>query len=120
MKILVVDDDPSYLEALQDILSEAGYEVGTASSGEEALERLPRERVDCILLDLGMPGLGGRETCRRIRATDGLADIPVVLLTAQDDRRSLIEGLGAGADDYIAKNSPFEVLDARLRAQLRR
>jgi light-regulated signal transduction histidine kinase (bacteriophytochrome) len=120
MKIMVVDDDPSYLEALEDVLLAAGYDVVTAGSGEKALARLPEERVDGILLDMRMPGLSGRETCQKIRATQGLHDVPILLLTALDDRRSLIEGLEAGADDYLAKNSPFEVLHARLRAQMRR
>jgi signal transduction histidine kinase len=91
-----------------------------ARSGEQALELLAVERVDCILLDLLMPGIGGTETCRRIKAAPVVRDIPLIMLTALDDRAAMIEGLGVGADDYIQKSSEFEVLKARVRAQIRR
>jgi light-regulated signal transduction histidine kinase (bacteriophytochrome) len=76
--------------------------------------------VDCILLDLLMPGIGGQETCRRIKASPALRNIPLIMLTAVEDRQALIEGLGTGADDYIAKSSEFDVVRARVQAQIRR
>jgi light-regulated signal transduction histidine kinase (bacteriophytochrome) len=78
------------------------------------------QSVDCILLDLIMPGMTGHEACRRIKSTPILRDTPLILLTALDERESMLEGLSAGADDYIAKSSDFEVLRARVRAQIRR
>ena len=119
-KILAVDDSETYLQQLADALRADGYEVVLARSGEEALELLAVQPVDCILLDLMMPGIGGRETCRRIKAAPGMRDIPVVMLTAVEDREAMIEGLGAGADDYIAKSSDFDLLRARVLAQIRR
>ncbi len=119
-KILTVDDSPTYLNELADTLREQGYEVVLAYSGEGALELLAVQRVDCILLDLLMPGLGGHETCRRVKGAAATRDIPVIMLTALEDRTAMLEGLQAGADDYIAKSSDFEVLKARVRAQIRR
>jgi two-component system, NtrC family, sensor kinase len=119
-KILAVDDSPSYLDELGNALREDGYDVISARSGEEAIELLAVQTVDCILLDLMMPGLSGHETCRRIKAAPGVRDLPLIMLTALDDRGAMIEGLSAGADDYISKSSEFEVLKARVRAQMRR
>jgi len=119
-KILAVDDSPTYLNEVADALRAQGYEVVLARSGEEALTLLDFQAVDCILLDLLMPGLGGHETCRRIKTTPGLRETPLIMLTSLDDRHAMIEGLSVGADDYIAKTGDFEVLRARLQAQLRR
>jgi two-component system NtrC family sensor kinase len=119
-KILAVDDSPTYLEELASILRDERYDVVLARSGEEAIELLAVEQVDCILLDRLMPGLGGQETCRRIKAAPFMRDIPLIILTALDDRVAMIESLGVGADDYIQKSSEFEVLKARVRAQIRR
>lgn len=118
--ILTVDDSPSYREHIAEALRSDGYEVLTASSGEEALELLSEQSFDCILLDVMMPGLDGKETCQRIKASPGVRDIPVLLLTASEDRASMLEGLATGADDYIQKSAEIDVLKARVRAQLRR
>jgi two-component system, NtrC family, sensor kinase len=119
-RLLAVDDSITYLEVLGEQLRQEGYQVMLANSGEQALELLKVHSVDCILLDLIMPGLSGQETCRRIKATPEWRDVPLMLLTAQDDRDAMIGGINAGADDYIAKSADFDVLKARLRAQLRR
>lgn len=119
-KILAVDDSPTYLQELAASLRSEGYDVVLASTGEEALELLGVQSVDCILLDLLMPGLGGQETCRRIKLAPVVRDIPLIMLTALDDRSAMIEGLSAGADDYISKSSDFAILKARMRAQIRR
>ncbi len=119
-KILAVDDSLTYLHELAAALRGEGYDVVLARSGEEALELLAVQRVECILLDLLMPGLSGQETCQRIKAAPGLRDTPIIMLTAVDDPDMMIRGLGAGADDYISKSSDFEVLRARVRVQLRR
>jgi two-component system, NtrC family, sensor kinase len=119
-RILAVDDSPTYLEEIGDALREEGYDVIPVRSGEEAIELLGVQTVDCILLDLMMPGLSGHDTCRRIKAAPGVRDVPLIMLTALEDRNAMIQGLSAGADDYISKSSEFEVLKARVRAQIRR
>jgi two-component system, NtrC family, sensor kinase len=119
-RILAVDDSSTYLNELANVLRAEGYEVVAARSGQAALEMLAAQPVDCILLDLIMPGLDGIETCRRIKASPIFRDIPLMMLTAREDREAMIEGLSTGADDFIAKSNEFEVLTARVRAQLRR
>jgi DNA-binding response OmpR family regulator len=119
-RVLAVDDSPTYLSFLAEILRGEGYEAVLARSGEEALELLAIQEVDCVLLDLLMPGIGGEETCRRIRADAPMRDTPLVMLTSLDDRDAMIRGLSAGADDYISKSSDSQVLKARVLAQLRR
>ncbi len=119
-KILAVDDSLTFLQELAAALRDEGYDVSLAHSGEEALELLAVQPVDCILMDLIMPGIGGKEACQRIKAAPGVRDIPLILLTALDDRGAMLEGLTAGADDYLSKSGEFEVLKARVRAQIRR
>lgn len=119
-RILAVDDSLTYLHALGETLRGEGYDVILANSGEEALDMIAVQPVDCILLDRLMPGMSGTETCRRIKASPTLRDIPLIMLTAMEDRDSMIEGLSTGADDYVLKSNEIDVLKARLRAQLRR
>jgi DNA-binding response OmpR family regulator len=89
-------------------------------SREPKLWNAVGQPVDCVLLDLLMPGLSGEETCQRIKGSPVVRDIPLIMLTALEDRHAMIQGLSAGADDYISKSSEFEVLKARVRAQIRR
>jgi len=119
-RLLAVDDSLTYLNEIGNQLRQEGYDVVLAKSGEEAMDLLAAQPVDCILLDLVMPGLSGQDTCRRIKQSPDWRDIPLVMLTGCDDRNAMIEGMNAGADDYIAKSADFDVLKARLRAQLRR
>jgi DNA-binding response OmpR family regulator len=119
-RILAVDDSETYLQAIAGWLRGVGYEMVLARSGEEALDLLAVQLVDCVLLDLMMPGIGGEETCRRVKSVSATRDTPVIMLTALEDRAAMIRGLGVGADDYIAKSSDFEVLCARVLAQMRR
>jgi DNA-binding response OmpR family regulator len=119
-RVLAVDDSVTYLNEIANVLREDGYDVVLSCSGEEAIEMLAAQAIDCILLDLLMPGLGGKETCRRIKALHTTRDIPLIMLTALEDQAAMIEGLGTGADDYISKSSEFDVLRARVRAQIRR
>jgi len=119
-RILAVDDDPDYLLILGDRLRKRGYDVVRAASGEEALQLLEYQRVDCILLDRSMAGIGGVETCRRLKAAPVVRETPLIMLTATETRDAMLEGLAAGADDYVAKSSGFEVLRARVQAQIRR
>ena len=119
-RILAVDDSSTYREALGGALRSEGYDVIQVGSGEEALEILSIQSVDCVLLDLVMPGIGGTETCRRIKSSPVVRDVPVIVLTSLDDRAAMLETLGIGADDYIQKSAELDVLKARVRAQLRR
>jgi DNA-binding response OmpR family regulator len=119
-KILAVDDSETHLQALAEALRADGYEVALARTGEEALELMALQPVDCLLLDLMMPGIGGLETCQRVKSNPAMRDVPTIMLTAMEGRASMIEGLSAGADDYVAKSSEFDVIRARVLAQLRR
>ncbi len=116
--ILIVDDTPTNLDILSEALSDAGYDVAIATSGERALQQLQRRSVDLILLDVMMPGIDGFQTCRRLKADPKTSDIPVIFMTALVDASSKIKGFNCGAVDYIIK--PFqepEVL-ARVRTHL--
>jgi len=119
-KILAVDDSITFLNELSTQLRGEGYDVVQACSGKEALELLEVQAVDCILLDVRMPGLSGNETCRIIKDRPALRNIPLLMLTAAEEPQFVIEGMNAGADDYISKSGDFAVLKARVRAQLRR
>ena len=116
-RILVVDDDPQIRRVMRVTLIAQGYEVNDARSGEEALEKLRREAVDLVLLDMNMPGLGGIETCRLIRAD---SEVAIIMLTVRDAEADQVEALDAGADDYITKPFRTQELLARIRAALRR
>src|SRR5262249_13103703 len=99
MRVLAVDDDATFFDFVGETLRTEGYDVIRAGSGEEAIELLAVESVDCILLDLVMPGLGGRDVCQRIKSAPIVRQIPIIMLTAMDDREAVIECLGSGADD---------------------
>jgi two-component system KDP operon response regulator KdpE len=116
-RILVVDDDPQIRRVMRVTLTGQGYEVDDAKNGEAALERLREERFDLVLLDMNMPGMGGLEACRAIRAQ---SDIAIVMLTVRDSESDKVEALDAGADDYVLKPYNGPELLARIRAALRR
>ena len=119
-RILAVDDSLTYLSELAEQLRQEGYDVVCAASGAEALELLGVQHVDAILLDFVMPGLSGKETCLQVKAHPLWRDIPLLMLTALQEQEAMLEGINAGADDYITKSAEFDVLKARLKAQLRR
>jgi two-component system KDP operon response regulator KdpE len=98
--ILVVDDEPQIRRVLRIMLTGQGYEVDDAKCGEAALEKLRQRRFDLVLLDVGMPGMGGLETCRAIREQ---SEIAIIMLTVRDRDVDKIEALDAGADDYVTK-----------------
>jgi two-component system response regulator MprA len=116
--ILVVDDDAPILRMLGRTLAAAGYLVESAADGGEALAAVERSTPDLVVLDVGLPGLDGLAVCRRLREK-GLAT-PVLLLTARDAIADRVEGLDAGADDYLVKPFATDELLARIRALLRR
>lgn len=119
MKILIADDNPDNIELVTDILSMAQYEVITATNGPLALQQAQENVPDLVLLDINMPGMTGFEVCRQLKTTDVTAHIPVIMLTALADVDNRVEGLDAGADDYLTKPfSPRELL-ARIERSLR-
>ena len=118
MRILIADDDRAVRDALRRALSLGGYDVELAADGQQTLDSVAQAAPDAIVLDIGMPNVDGLEVCRRLRRAGDR--VPILMLTARDAVEDRIEGLDAGADDYLVK--PFDVgeLRARLRALLRR
>ena len=117
-RILVVDDDPAVRESLRRSLQFNGYDVTLAEDGAQALAAIGRSAPDALVVDVMMPRLDGLETTRALRAAGN--DLPVLVLTARDSVGDRVEGLDAGADDYLTKPFALEELLARLRALLRR
>ena len=111
--ILIVDDEASGRDTLESILEPEGYTLVMAENGYQAIDKALAIQPDVILLDVMMPGMNGFEVCRRIRSEKQLAEIPILFLTALDDRKSLLSGLEAGADDFISK--PFDRFELRAR-----
>lgn len=111
--ILIVDDEYAGRETLQSILEGEGYRLEMAENGPQALEKAKQLLPDVILLDIMMPGMTGFEVCQRIRSDPQIAEIPIIVLTALDDRDSLLTALKAGADDFISK--PFDRFELRAR-----
>jgi two-component system, OmpR family, response regulator MprA len=116
-RVLVVEDDTDIAGVLRRSLDKEGYDVRVAGDGDEALDQAGVFSPDAVVLDLGLPTLDGVEVCRRLR-TDG--DVPILILTARDALEARVEGLDAGADDYLVKPFEREELLARMRALLRR
>ena len=118
VRILIVDDDRALRDALRRALVLGGYDTVPVESGEAALAEVASAAPDAVVLDIGLPDIDGLEVCRRLRSSGNR--VPVLMLTARDAVPDRIDGLDAGADDYLVK--PFDVgeLRARLRALLRR
>ncbi len=116
-RILVCDDEPSVLRALSVALESHGYAVTPAASGEQAVAQAASEPPDVVLLDLGLPGIDGRETIRRLRAF--LRDTPIIVLSAWDEDETKVEALDLGADDYVEKPFAMPELLARIRVAVR-
>ena len=109
--VLVVDDEPDIVKLVVKILEQRGHRVSTARDGDEALERVPRDRPDVVVIDLNLPRIDGFEVCRRLKSDEATRSIPVVMMTAAyptlDDA---VKGLGLGADEYVVKPFLREVL----------
>ncbi|HEV3473958.1 MAG TPA: response regulator transcription factor [Actinomycetota bacterium] len=116
-KVLVVDDDPQILRAVRTSLQARGYEVQTAPNGETALDALADAGVDLVILDLGLPGIGGQEVIVRLRSW---SEVPVVVLSVRESQQEKVAALDAGADDYVTKPFAMDELLARIRAVRRR
>jgi DNA-binding response OmpR family regulator len=117
VRVLVVDDEESILDFVQMGLEYEGFTVEVVTDGPKALESFAARRPDLVILDLNLPGLDGMEVCRRVRQS---SDVPIIMLTARGDVDERVEGLEAGADDYLPKPFRFKELLARVRAVLRR
>jgi two-component system response regulator RegX3 len=116
-RILVVDDEPALLDAVGYALRSEGFEVETATDGEEALQTLSGDSVELVVLDIMLPRLSGIEVCRRMREA---SDVPIILLSARDAEVDRVLGLESGADDYVTKPFSMPELLSRVRAVLRR
>jgi two-component system, OmpR family, response regulator RegX3 len=116
-RIMVVEDEPALVDALEYGLTSEGFDVVSATDGEASLTLFEQERPDLILLDLMLPSLPGTEVCKRIRAT---SSVPIIMLTAKDTEIDKVVGLELGADDYVTKPFSMRELTARIRAVLRR
>jgi len=116
-RVLVVEDEESFSDALSFMLRREGYEVGVAADGAAALDEFDRHGADLILLDLMLPGISGTEVCRTLRQKSA---VPIIMVTAKDGEVDKVVGLELGADDYVTKPFSSRELVARIRAVLRR
>ena len=116
-KILIVEDEISFSEALAFLLGKEGFEVSVAEDGQQAIDKFNKEGADLILLDLMIPVISGIEVCRTIRTT---SQVPIIMLTAKDAEIDKVVGLELGADDYVTKPYSSRELIARIKAVLRR
>ncbi len=116
-RVLVVEDEESYRDALAYMLGKEGFEVSVAATGPDALAEFDRNGADIVLLDLMLPGLPGTEVCRRLRQ---VSPVPVIVVSAKDSEIDKVVGLELGADDYVTKPYSPRELVARIRAVLRR
>jgi len=116
--ILLVDDNPQNLQVLGKLLQEEKYEIEFAVNGEAALGWLKDRQFDLILLDLNMPGMNGFEVCKRIRSDKKMYEIPIIFLSAESERESILKGFEVGAQDYVTKPFDTRELLARVKTQL--
>jgi two-component system response regulator MtrA len=116
-RVLLIEDDPAVREGLELALRHLGHQVVARADGESGLDAARTEAPHVVVLDVMLPGIDGFEVCRRLRAT---GSTPIIMLTARSDDFDVVAGLEAGADDYVAKPVPPRVLDARIKAVLRR
>ena len=119
-RVMIVEDEEALATLLEYNLGKAGFEVATASDGEEALLKIEESAPDVVILDWMLPNTSGIEVCRRIRATPDTRNVPIIMLTARSEEADRIRGLETGADDYLTKPFSTNELIARVRAVLRR
>ncbi|HEY9812967.1 MAG TPA: response regulator, partial [Candidatus Sericytochromatia bacterium] len=116
--IFLVDDTPTNLEVLLDVLDDSGFQVLVAEDGESAIEKIDYAQPDLILLDVLMPGIDGWETCRRLKANESTKNIPIIFMTALSETLDKVTGLNLGAVDYITKPLQHEEVLARIKIHL--
>ncbi len=117
--ILIIDDNGSDLRLMSRVLERSGYRTLSATSAEEGLGQVRESAPDCVLVDYRMPGMDGYEFSRRLKSDPQTRNVPVLMLTGADSTRNLVDGLEAGADDFVTKSSEMDVILARVRALLR-
>jgi two-component system phosphate regulon response regulator PhoB len=118
--VLIIEDDPEIQELLSFAMSREGWKIEAAKTGEEGLDRLKKEIVNCILLDIMLPGMDGLRVLKKIKESEQGRNVPVIMTTAKGEEADIITGLELGADDYVVKPYSPRVLIARIRAALRR
>jgi adenylate cyclase len=116
--VLIVDDEPFNVDVLQQELEELNYQILTAANGQEALDKIKRHQPDLILLDLMMPVLDGFGVLAEIKGDNSLRDIPVIIVSAADDSKSIVKGIKQGADDYITKPIDPDHLKKKVKEHL--
>ena len=119
-QVLVVDDEPDILELVRFALTQEGFTVTTATTGQEALDALKGSQPDAVVLDLMLPDISGTEVCRRIRSNAEMATLPILMLTARSEELDRVVGFELGADDYVTKPFSPRELTLRVKAVLRR
>jgi two-component system phosphate regulon response regulator PhoB len=119
-RVLIIEDDAEIQELLSLALAREGWELVAAKDGEAGLAALGTEQVDCVILDIMLPGMDGLEVLRRLKASQSARRIPVIMTTARGEEADIVSGLELGADDYVVKPYSPKVLAARIRAALRR
>ena len=117
-KVLIVDDEPFNVDVLQQELEDLNYQILTAFNGQEALDKIKSQQPDLILLDLMMPVLDGFAVLSQIKADNDLRDIPVIIVSAANDSKSIVKGIKQGADDYITKPVDADHLIKKLKEYL--
>ena len=118
--ILIIEDDPDIQELLSFALQKEGWHLVQVKSGEQGLELLKKEKINCILLDIMLPGIDGLKVIKKIKETEQCRNVPVIMTTARGEEADIVTGLELGADDYVVKPYSPKVLIARIRAALRR
>lgn len=118
MKVLIVDDEPLNVDYLEQRLEDLEYQIITASDGQKALDKIKNDQPDLILLDLMMPVLDGFAVLSQVKADPGLRDIPVIIISADHDSKSIVRGIKQGADDYLTKPVNAELLVKKLKEYL--
>jgi len=118
--ILIVEDDSAIQEMLSHAMSKEGWKIIQAANGEDGLKTLRTKKVDCILLDIMLPGIDGLKVLKKIREIDQCKSVPIIMTTAKGEESDIVTGLELGADDYVVKPYSPKVLIARIRAGLRR
>ena len=116
--ILLVDDNPQNLQVLANLLQEEKYEIEFAINGEAALDWLKNRQFDLVLLDINMPGMNGFEVCKKIRSDKTMSEIPIIFLSAESERESILKGFEVGAQDFVIKPFDSRELLARVKTQL--
>jgi two-component system phosphate regulon response regulator PhoB len=119
-RILIIEDDPEIQEMLKFAFAREGWQLVLVKTGEEGLKKLQSKEIDCIILDIMLPGMDGLKTLKKIRENQSLQTLPVILCTARGEEADIIAGLELGADDYVVKPYSPRVLAARIRTGLRR